>query len=124
METIEERDAKYKIDLHGFVEAGMINKYWIKYLLYNKLIGKDDFIKEVDRVIGSHLLEIKDIEERKQILDTTIIHNTMRSLIIVNLAIKYVSYVADVGLDNYLDAYWKDRFSKFNGFGVQTRDNV
>lgn len=118
METIEERDAKYKIDLHGFVEAGMINKYWIKYLLYNKLICKDDFIKEVDNVIGSHLLEINDIEERKQILDSTIIHNVARSLIIVNLAIKYVSYVADAGLDNFLDAYWKDRFSKFKGFGV------
>ena len=33
------------------------------------------------------------------------------------LAIKYLSYLVDKGLDVILDDYWRDRLNKFKGFG-------
>ena len=42
----------------------------------------------------------------------------MRSLIVVNLALKFLSSLADFGANKVLDPFWNDRLNEFKGFGV------
>ena len=109
---------KEKIDLfdiHVFgVEEKLIDRFYFRSLLIN-LLKYDEFVKEVDSITGSKIASKKTLEERQDELNL-IIHNTARGLIAMNLALKYLSYLADKGLNDVIDDFWKDRLSKFGGF--------
>ena len=108
-----------KFDLFGIhvfgVEEKLIDRFYFRDLLIN-LLEYDEFVKEVDEITGSKISTKKTLEERKEELNM-IIYNGARGAIAVNLSIKYLLYLADQGLNEVLDIYWKDKMSKFKGFG-------
>ena len=103
------------INIHVFgVEEDLIDRFYFRSLVWN-LLKYDEFVKELDVIAGTKIATKKTIEEREEEFKF-IVHNTTRCLIAVNLAIRYLSYLADKGLDEVLDEYWKDRLKKFKGF--------
>lgn len=104
------------INLHGMVDEDLVDRFWLNKLL-NNLLEYDDFVKGVDEIVGSNIHSKETLAERREELNL-IIHNTARGLIVVNLALKFLSKLADFGLNNILDIYWRDRLNNFKGFGV------
>lgn len=109
---------KGKIDLryiHIFgVDEKLTDGFYFRDLLINSL-EYDNFVKEVDRITGSKIASKKTKEDRIEELKT-IIYNVSRGAIAMNLAIKFLSYLADQGLNEILDEYWWDKMNKFKGF--------
>ena len=112
-DKFDKRKRLHDIHMYG-VEEKFIDRLWLKDLILG-LLEYDDFVKAVDFITGSKILEKENLSERKEVLNQ-IIYNTARGLIVVNLALKYLSHLADVGLNELLDVYWKDRVNKFEGF--------
>ena len=115
MESLKEKNRKrlYDIQLYG-VEERFINRIWLDRLMFD-FLEYDEFVKAVDAVTGSRLLEKENLKDRREELNI-MLHNTARRLIVVNLALKYLSHLADVGLSEVLDLYWNDRMKRFEGF--------
>ena len=106
-------DLKY-INILG-MDKKLVDGFYFRDLLLN-LLEYDEYVKEVDKITGSKIASKKTIEERQEELNS-IIYNGARGSIAMNLAIKYLSYLADQALERLIDIYWKDRLSKFKGFG-------
>ena len=104
------------INLYGMVDEDLIDKFWLNKLL-NNILEYDDFVKGVDKVVGSNIYSKETLSERREEL-SYLLHNTMRSLIVVNLALKFLSSLADFGANKVLDPFWNDRLNEFKGFGV------
>ena len=104
------------INLYGMVDEDLIDRFWLGQLL-SKLLEYDDFVKGVDSVVGSNIYSKETLEERREEL-SFLLHNTARSLIVVNLALKFLSNLADFGANKVLDIFWVDRLNEFKGFGV------
>ena len=112
-EKLDKRKRLKEIYKYG-VEEKFIDRLWLKDLILG-LLEYDDFVKVVDDITGSKISEKENLSERKEELNL-IVHNTARGLIVVNLALKYLSHLADIGLNELLDEYWRDRVEKFEGF--------
>lgn len=104
------------INLHGMVDDDLVDRFWLNKLLIN-LLEYDSFVKGVDDVVGSNIYSKQTLAERREELNL-IIHNTARGLIVVNLALKFLSNLADFGANKILDIYWKEKLNNFEGFGV------
>ena len=96
------------------VDEDLIDRFYFRSLVWN-LLKHDEFVKELDQIAGTKIATKKTIEEREEEFKF-IAYNTTRNLIAINLAIRYLSYLADKGLDEVLDEYWRDRLKKFKGF--------
>ncbi len=103
------------IALCGMVDENLIDRFWLNKLL-NNLLVYDEFVKGVDEVVGSNIFSKDTISERREELNL-IIHNTARGIIVVNLALKFLSRLADFGTNDVLDVFWNDRLNNFKGFG-------
>lgn len=101
------------------VEEKLIDKFYFRDLLMN-LLEYDEFVKELDKITGFKLSKLKTLEERQEEI-RFILGNGARGAIAVHLAIKYLSYLVEKGLDVILDEYWKDRLNKFRGFGDEKK---
>ena len=104
----------FNIPVYG-VEEKLIDRFYFRDLLVN-LLEYDEFVKELDKITGFKISNKKTLEERQEEL-RFIIGNGARGAIAVHLAIKYLSYLVDKGLDVILDEYWRDKLNKFKGFG-------
>ena len=102
------------VNVYG-VKEKLIDRFYFRDLLVN-LLEYDEFIKELDKITGFKLSTKKTLEERQEEL-RFIVGNGARGAIAVHLAIKYLSYLVDKGLDVILDDYWRDKLNKFKGFG-------
>ena len=103
------------IALCGMVDENLIDRFWLNKLL-NNLLVYDEFVKGVDEVVGSNIFSKDTISERREELNL-IIHNTARGIIVVNLALKFLSKLADFGTKDVLDVFWNNRLNNFKGFG-------
>lgn len=112
-EKLDKRKRIHDIYLFG-VEERFINRIWLERLMFD-FLEYDEFVKAVDMVTGSRFLEKENLEDRREELNI-MLHNTARKLIVVNLALKYLSHLADTGLSEVLDLYWNDRMKRFEGF--------
>ena len=112
-EKFNEKQWLYDIQLYG-VEERFINRFWLNRLIFD-FLEYDEFVQAVDTVTGSRLLEKENLGDRREELNI-MLHNTARRLIVVNLALKYLSHLADMGLSEVLDVYWNDRLKRFDGF--------
>ncbi len=101
------------------VEEKLIDRFYFRDLLMN-LLEYDEFVKELDKITGFKLSKLKTLEERQEEI-RFILGNGARGAIAVHLAIKYLSYLVEKGLDVILDEYWKDRLNKFRGFGDEKK---
>ena len=114
---------KRRIDLRAVnvygVEEKLIDRFYFRDLLIN-LLEYDEFVKELDKITGFKISNKKTLEERQEEL-RFIIGNGARGAIAVHLAIKYLSYLVDKGLDVILDEYWRDKLNKFKGFGNEKK---
>ena len=97
------------------MDKKLVDGFYFRDLLVN-LLEYDEFVKEVDKITGSKIASKKTLEKRQEELNM-IIHNGARGAIAMNLAIKYLSYLADQALEGLIDIYWKDKMSEFKGFG-------
>ena len=97
------------------MDKKLVDGFYFRDLLVN-LLEYDEFVKEVDKITGSKIASKKTLEKRQEELNM-IIHNGARGAITMNLAIKYLSYLADQALEGLIDIYWKDKMSEFKGFG-------
>lgn len=104
----------FNIPVYG-VEEKLIDIFYFRNLLIN-LLEYDEFVKELDKITGFKISNKKTLEERQEEF-RFIIGNGARGAIAVHLAIKYLSYLVDKGLDVILDEYWRDKLNKFKGFG-------
>ena len=104
------------INLHGMVDDDLVDRFWLNKLLIN-LLEYDSFVKWVDYVVCSNISSKQTLAERREELNL-IIHNTARGLIVVNLALKFLSRLSDFGANKILDIYWKEKLNNFKGFGV------
>jgi transcription antitermination factor NusG len=102
------------VNVYG-VEEKLIDRFYFRNLIMN-LLEYDEFVKELDKITGFKISNIKTLEERQEEI-RFILGNGARGAIAVHLAIKYLSYLVDKGLDVILDDYWRDRLNKFKGFG-------
>lgn len=109
---------KRRIDLRAVnvfgVEEKLIDRFYFRILLEN-LLEYDEFVKELDKITGFKISTKKTLDERREEL-RFILGNGARGAIAVHLAIQYLSYLVEKGLDVILDEYWKDRLNKFKGF--------
>lgn len=101
------------------VEEKLIDRFYFRDLIMN-LLEYDEFVKELDKITGFKLSKLKTLEERQEEI-RFILGNGARGAIAVHLAIKYLSYLVEKGLDVILDEYWKDRLNKFRGFGDEKK---
>lgn len=102
------------VNVYG-VEEKLIDRFYFRDLLMN-LLEYDEFVKELDKITGSKILAKKTLEKRQEEI-RFVLGNGARGAIAVHLAIKYLSYLVDKGLDVIIDDYWRDRLNKFKGFG-------
>ena len=114
---------KRRIDLRAVnvygVEEKLIDRFYFRNLIMN-LLEYDEFVKELDKITGFKISNIKTLEERQEEI-RFILGNGARGAIAVYLAIKYLSYLVDKGLDVILDEYWRDKLNKFKGFGNEKK---
>ncbi|MBR2391439.1 MAG: hypothetical protein IKB06_02985 [Clostridia bacterium] len=118
MKTKSFRIDLFDISVHG-VEEELIDRFYFRDLLI-KLLKYDEFAKAVDEITGSKISTKRNFEDRKEELKM-IIPNVSRGVIAMNLAIKFLSYLADKGLKVILDEYWMDKLNKFEGFGNEKK---
>lgn len=106
------------VNVYG-VEEKLIDRFYFRDLLVN-LLEYDEFVKELDKITGFKISNKKTLEERQEEL-RFIVGNGARGAIAVHLAIKYLSYLVENGLDVILDEYWMDKLNKFEGFGNEKK---
>ena len=103
------------LDIHVYgVEEKLLDRFYFRNLLIN-LLEYDEFAKKVDLITGSKIANKKTLEEKQEELNL-IIHNGSRGAIVMNLALKYFMHLADAGLNEVLDLYWRERLNKYRGF--------
>lgn len=114
-ETQEKRFDDRPFDIYFFgVDERLINRFWLRKLI-NTLMEYDEFVKEVDLILESNLLKFKKVEDRQRELDL-LIKSIAQNVIVVDLALKFLSHQIDIGARQVLDENYKKKLKGFKGF--------
>lgn len=106
-------DRPFDIYLFG-VDERLINRFWLRKLI-NTLMEYDEFVEEVDSILESNLLKLKKVEDRQRELDL-LIKSIAQNVVVVDLALKFLSHQIDIGAGQVLDENYKRKLKEFKGF--------